>query len=199
MKLRSRISAGVVTALLAGAGALATPAATASATPTTHQVFATQARKAGLTDTQSTELQRQVDATLAESGGRQTAANIVDLGNGTSIRLVVPGEKRVRDLATTRGPATGPALQQYVCPYGDFCAYTEPGYNGKEQRFGACKNQPLLGSGWGGPGSWYTNQTRLWMLASMYGKTGNWVFTDNGPGDHDLNGNWKPVWSITPC
>ncbi|RLU79718.1 hypothetical protein CTZ27_36420 [Streptomyces griseocarneus] len=184
-------------ALVAGAGALVTPATTASAAPGTHSAFAAQSRQAGLTEAQSTALQRQVDATIAESGGRQVAANIVDLGHGLSIRLVVPGEKSVRDLATTHGPVTG--LKSHVCPKGDFCAYTAVDYNGKEQRMGPCGNHELKGSGWSGAGSWYNNQTQPWMIATMYGKNGEYIYSDNGPGSHDTHGNWRRIWSITNC
>ncbi|WP_116209138.1 peptidase inhibitor family I36 protein [Streptomyces olivoreticuli] len=125
------------------------------------------------------------------------AANLIDMGHGVSVRLVVPGEKYVRDLATTRGPVT--SVTAYVCPYGDFCAYTGVNYTGKEQRMGPCGNHPLLGSGWGGSGSWYNNQTQWTMIASMYGKNGEWVYSDDGPGSHDTHGNWRPVWSVTNC
>ncbi|MEU5088431.1 peptidase inhibitor family I36 protein [Streptomyces sp. NPDC021356] len=187
---------------MAGIGVFAAPAATASAAstaPVTPAAFAAQAHRAGLTDAQGAELQRQVAATVAESGGRQVAANVVDLGDGSSVRLVVPGERYVRDLATTHAPLTSAIAAQYVCPYGDFCAYTGVGYTGKEQRMGPCGNHPLQGSGWGGSGSWYNNQTKSWMQAVMFGKHGEFVFQDKGPGDHDTHGNWAPVWSVTNC
>jgi hypothetical protein len=198
MNMHKRLALAAATAALGGIGALATPAATASAAPDTHSVFAAQSRQAGLTDAQSAELQRQVNTTIAESGGRQVAANIVDLGHGVSVRLVVPGEKYVRDLATTRGPVISLAAA-HVCPYGDFCAYTAVNYGGREQRMGPCGNHPLDGSGWSGAGSWYNNQTKPWMVATMWGKNGEFVYQDNGPGSHDTHGNWAKVWSITNC
>ncbi|MEU1804759.1 peptidase inhibitor family I36 protein [Streptomyces sp. NPDC019937] len=173
---------------------MAAPAAVASPG---SSAFATQSRQAGLTATQSARLQRDVDAVIAESGGRQVAANIVDLGDDASVRLVVPGEKYVRDLATTRGPVTAPI--QAVCPYKDFCAYQGTNYTGHEQRFGECREENLKGRGWSGSGSWYNNQSKPSMRAKMYGKAGNLVYKDGGPGSHDLNANWRPVWSIKPC
>ncbi|MEX2974822.1 peptidase inhibitor family I36 protein [Streptomyces sp. C184] len=192
MNTHKRIALGFASLALAGGGLGGGVAAAADGGEAT-----TQSRQAGLTTTQSAELQRQVDAVIAESGGRQVAANIVDLGHGASVRLVVPGEKYVRDLATTRGPVTAPI--QAVCPYKDFCAYQGTNYTGHEQRFGECYNEKLKGQGWSGSGSWYNNQSQSYMRAEMYGKAGNRVYRDDGPGSHDQNANWRPVWSIKPC
>ncbi|MGW8329884.1 peptidase inhibitor family I36 protein [Streptomyces sp. NPDC055897] len=187
-------------AFVASAAAVTTLGLTGPASASAeHSAFEAQSLRAGLSQAQSTQLQHQVDEAIAESGGHQVAANMVDLGGGSTLRLPVPGEASVRDLATTHGSVTSRAAAAHVCPPKDFCAYTGVNYTGKEQRFGECTNQKLKGSGWSGAGSWYNNQSKPYMRATMYGKQGQWVFEDNGPGSHDTHGNWAKVWSITPC
>jgi hypothetical protein len=65
-------------------------------------------------------LQSEVDSYLTQLGGRQIAANAIDL-DGTGVAVVpVPGENKVRDLTGSMAPlreATG------TCFVGDFCVW----------------------------------------------------------------------------
>ncbi|WP_052439513.1 peptidase inhibitor family I36 protein [Streptacidiphilus jiangxiensis] len=60
------------------------------------RTFAAQARQAGLTATQATALQRQVDAIIAKDGGQQVAANEISLPHGGAVLLALPGHRYAR-------------------------------------------------------------------------------------------------------
>ncbi|MBV6700370.1 peptidase inhibitor family I36 protein [Kitasatospora aureofaciens] len=177
-----------LSAVLAGAG-------TASATAAAPQSpFAAQGRGAGLSSTQITGLQKEVDAFIATSGGRQVALNRVQLSEGSAVVLTVPGESRARDLTGARAGAFAPGN----CGDKNFCAYKGANYTGYEFTMWQCKTWELPGDGWGRGGSWYNNQTPG-TRAVMYGKHMQWVYTTPRAPFGDPHGNWAPVWFIKNC
>ncbi|GAB2706497.1 peptidase inhibitor family I36 protein [Kitasatospora kifunensis] len=181
------LAAAVVglTGLVAGAG-------TASAAP--QSPFVAQGQRAGLTGTQITGLQKEVNDFVATSGGRQVALNTVALSDGSAMVLTVPGESRVRDLADGHLGKLAPGN----CGSGNFCAYKGANYTGYEFTMWKCRTWGLPGSGWGSGGSWFNNQTRG-IQAVMYGKNMQWVYTTPKAPSGDPHGNWAPVWFIKNC
>ncbi|MET9359926.1 peptidase inhibitor family I36 protein [Streptomyces sp. NPDC006632] len=175
----------------------------ASASPVAHPAFSAQSVRGGLSAAQSAELQHQVDATLAETGGRQVSANRIELAGDASVLIPVPGEKYARDLATGAGPAANArAAALAECKYGNFCGWKGAEYTGKIWQRGTCGAKFEIPDGWNSGGSWWNHQTGS-HRAKMYGKTGKVVFTTppaNDPnGSFDPHGNWGPVWRVQPC
>ncbi|MCQ4044982.1 peptidase inhibitor family I36 protein [Streptantibioticus rubrisoli] len=190
MNARKALALAVAATALGGGLVFAPSAHAASASPTAAH-FEAQARNAGLTTAQATGLQRRVDTTVAQYGGKQVAANSVQLASGGTLVVTVPGENSVRNPHTLQ-PDT-------ACPYGDFCAYKGTDYTGYQFKMGACGTYELPGSGWGGSGSWINNQTQSWMTGLMYDHHMNFVYQTPPPPSSDPNGNWKPIWYINNC
>jgi hypothetical protein len=114
-------------------------------TPDAAATFAAQARAGGLTTAQAAELRAEVDSYLAELGGRQVAANAIDL-NGTGMLVVpVPGEQKVRDLAGSA--VTRPEIDG-TCSLGDFCVWQlDGGHGGLLAKF-VCNSPANIPSSW---------------------------------------------------
>ena len=118
-----RILGAPAAAAVMAVGLVGTAQAQAPGTDT----FAAQARAGGLSTAQASGLQAEVNSYLAQLGGRQIAANAIDL-DGTGIVVVpVPGESKVRDLA---GLAAASPETTGTCFEGDFCAWQLNNRNG---------------------------------------------------------------------
>ncbi|MFI9719868.1 hypothetical protein ACIHFE_09470 [Streptomyces sp. NPDC052396] len=174
-----------LTGVVAGAG-------TGSAEP--RSPFAAQGRHAGLTPAQISGLQKEVDAFIKTSGGKQVALNRVSLSGHSAVTLTAPGESRVRDLAGTKTAKFTPGN----CGDKNFCAYQGRNYTGYEFTMWACKVWELPGDGWGRGGSWFNNQSRG-TRAVMYGKHMQKVYTTPPAPFGDPHGDWRPVWFIKNC
>ncbi|MFD9338315.1 peptidase inhibitor family I36 protein [Streptomyces sp. NPDC060028] len=194
---RTRLTA--VGMALLGAVALAGPAdasirsaASASATSDrAHADFSAQARAAGLDDGRAAELQRQIDTELATTGGRQVAANKIDLDGKGVLILPLPGEKRARDL-NAQG-ATGAFAEP--CARGWVCLYPQPNYEGKMWGLYDCYK---VATGYTGTGSWYNNQPSNYHV-KFYGHDGNLGWTSPGGPVGDPNAPWDWVGYVKPC
>ncbi|MEU6378960.1 hypothetical protein [Streptomyces sp. NPDC046909] len=182
------LAAAVVAVLSVG---VAGPAS--AATTHTPASFAQQARAAGLSRADTAALQTKVDRYLTHHDGRQIAANEIDLGDGATLTVTVPGEKRVRDLntsTTSRAAAQWECQQEYFCMYRDVLGY------GDRLALYYCQDYAL--QDWTGDGSYYNLQTRG-TQALM--KDRNRTVIDITPGAPYGNPSydWTPVWYVRPC
>ncbi|MFI9388963.1 peptidase inhibitor family I36 protein [Kutzneria sp. NPDC052558] len=109
--------------------------------------FTEQASMAGLSTAQAGELQRQVDAYVAQTGGRQISANKIDLGGGALV-VALPGETYARDVAAPLAPPP--------CYAGDLCLYSGQNYTGSYLYFYKCQTVFVP---WYTTGSFNDNQT----------------------------------------
>ncbi|MFC8509852.1 hypothetical protein ACFU3J_29530 [Streptomyces sp. NPDC057411] len=161
--------------------ALSAHASTPTA-PDEQQTYSRQARAAGLTEQQAGQLQRQVDAVLAqEPGARQTSANAFAIPGGT-LTLPVPGRTETRDLASPDA-----AL---ACNDGHLCIRDGRGVNYDYYRCGYYDFNGI------GDGTFNNNQTPG-TRARFYNSDGSerWsnVAKDSG------TASWTPVYHIRPC
>ncbi|TXS05015.1 hypothetical protein EAO73_14510 [Streptomyces sp. col6] len=174
-------------ALMAAAAALiAGPALSAHAmtpaAPGGQQTYAGQARAVGLTGQQAGELQRQVDAVLAQQpGARQTSANTLAIPGGT-LTLPAPGQAETRDLASPR--------TALACANGHLCITDGRGVN---YDFYRCGYYDFNGVG---DGTFNNNQTSG-TRARFYNSDGSerWSHVAKGTG----TASWTPVFHIRPC
>jgi len=132
--------------------------AQAQTTPSAAATFAAQARAAGLTTAQATGLQAEVNSYLAQLGGRQVAANAIDLNGTGGLVLPVPGELKVRPMA---GSAAARPEINGTCFSGDFCTWQLFGGNGGFLFKFACNSPVNFPSSWlsGHQGSYWNHQT----------------------------------------
>lgn len=181
MSARKTLAITAATAALLAGSVLSAHASTA--TPTSQQsAYNAQARTAGLTDRQAAQLQRQVDAVLAQDPqARQVSANKLTTAGG-SVVLAVPGRTETRDLAA---PDTALA-----CGNGHLCIVDGRGYNYDYYRCGYYDFDGI------GDGTFNNNQTPG-TRARFYNDNGSerWsnVAKDTG------TANWTPVFHIRPC
>ncbi|MER5462162.1 hypothetical protein ABT010_15995 [Streptomyces sp. NPDC002668] len=189
MALR-KLTAPVVAVMTLIAAAMIGLTGTASAASgISHQEFAAQAKHAGLTGAQAKQLQTTVDGFLTTAGGRQVAANKIELAGRGEIVVAVPGERYARDLSGAAGPKA-------ACPYENFCMWTGTSFTGTQFNLWKCQTYDL--SNWNGPGSWSNNQTpgtRARFLDRGY----NTIYTTPGAYANNGNYNWAPVWHVIPC
>ncbi|MEU8762385.1 hypothetical protein [Streptomyces sp. NPDC048659] len=177
-----RRSAGLV---LAAVALVAAPAlsAHAAAPDTTTLPYSEQTRAVGLTDAQAGQLQRRVEAVLAEEpGARQTSANTLALPGGTAT-LPVPGQAEARDLAAPDAPRA-------ACNDGHLCITDGRGVNYDYYRCGYYDFNGI------GDGTFNNNQTPG-TRARFYNNDGSerWSHVAKGSG----TANWTPVYHIRPC
>ncbi|MEU2249380.1 hypothetical protein [Streptomyces sp. NPDC019224] len=179
-----RRSAGLMAAaaaLIAGP-TLSAHATTTPAAPSAQQTYAAQARAAGLTDQQAGQLQRQVDAALAQDPrARQTSANTLAIPGGT-VTLPAPGQAETRNLASP-----GTAL---ACANGHLCITDGRGTNYDYYRCGYYDFNGV------GDGTFNNNQTSG-TRARFYNSDGSerWSHVAKGTG----TASWTPVFHIRPC
>ncbi|MFF7632937.1 hypothetical protein ACFZB9_07270 [Kitasatospora sp. NPDC008050] len=165
---------------------------TASAAPGSDSPsFAAEGRTAGLTPTQISELQQEVDGYLATTGGRQVALNEVALTSGSTLLLAIPGETYARDLNSA-------AVSHAGCPYHYFCGWKGTNATGDQWDISVCGVLQEIPNGWDSGGSWENNQTPG-LVASFYNKQKAWL-SDTPPAHYGpVNGNWHPVWYVQAC
>ncbi|CAM5243731.1 hypothetical protein SALBM135S_01479 [Streptomyces alboniger] len=177
------------------AAVITTPAAFAggaASADTGRSAFRDQALAAGLTATEAAALQNEVDAALADDGGRQTAANEIRYTDGRLL-LPLPGEKYARELGRS-GDASAMA---HSCTRGALCGYSGRKYTGAEREWFSCTFHKKP-SGWKKDGSWYNNQTK--------GRVGNWYNANKKwlratpPAPYPAPyGQWRGVGYVKPC
>lgn len=139
----------ILVAVTLAVAATVTGAAHATAAP--EPAFAAQARTLGLSDTQASDLQKEVAGYLGKLGGTQVAVNKIDLGNGGFVLLALPGETYARDLE--RPSVTGAAS----CPYLHLCAFKRTNFNGNIIAVFDCSDPENIP--WTTTGSYVNNQT----------------------------------------
>lgn len=118
--------------------------------------FTAQARAAGLTNSQIRTLEREVNAFISRSGGRQVAINKVAF-NGGDILFAVPGWS-ARQMTRVSAGNMIEATVTSTCPVGDFCEWNGTDYAGTAKAtFYAYRNDtaPFTGNA----GSWKNDQT----------------------------------------
>jgi peptidase inhibitor family I36 len=121
--------------------------------------FAEQARSAGLSSVQATELQKAVNKHLAANPGSvQTAANRIDFAGG-SVLLALPGEKTARDLPSTDkvSAVAAAAAAAGTCAYNYACFWSGENYTGSVYRLFYCNTWQTIP--WYTKGSWKNNQS----------------------------------------
>ncbi|MCX4822644.1 hypothetical protein OG883_22640 [Streptomyces sp. NBC_01142] len=178
-----------VMALIAAAVIGLTGTASAATADNGHQSFAAQAKQAGLTSTEAKQLQSKVDGYLATQGGKQVAANKIELAGKGEIVVSLPGERYARDLTSAAGTRA-------ACPYENFCMWTGTGFTGTQYNLWQCQTYAL--SNWNGPGSWSNNQTPG-TRARFLDRYRNTIYTTPGAYANNGNYNWAPVWYVVPC
>lgn len=217
-----RRSAAVVAGMVAIA--MATTGAAAAASPTATP-FAAQAKAAGLSGVQARTLQGQVQQILAKDGGTQVAANEIALPHGSSVLLVLPGQKYAHVLpgAVNLGFAPASAGSQAVsgaadakpkaitpdggtlewygrdCSYEYLCSWEGTDASGTQWNVSTCNQwQPIPDGGWSGYGSWLNNQT---PGTSAYFGNANYgvIYTTPGATSWNADYNWNPVFYIDAC
>lgn len=197
--------------ILRAAGVLTTAAAIAmagvgTAAAATHAApFATQAKTAGLDNSQATTLQNRVDQILQQyKGAKQVAANEISLPHGASMLLPLPGQKYARVLpgAVNLGFASATAAavtpDSSACSYEYFCMWQGQDWTGEQFNVSTCNVvQELPGSGWDGVGSYDNDQT---AGTSAYLLNESKVITTTiSPGLSDYAFSWAPYWYAEAC
>ncbi|MFI6289825.1 peptidase inhibitor family I36 protein [Streptomyces sp. NPDC051018] len=176
---------GAVTMLLA----LGAPQVSAA-----PQGFTAQARAAGLTSAEATALQAKVDRYLTKTGGTQISPNTIDLGNESTLRVTVPGEKHPRNLPGTR-TASNPHCHSYGASSGYFCAYSGTNFTGDAIDMHTCSVH--YGMPWSSTGSWDNHQRHARIARAMSGNTVIW--TTDPARSKGYTEYWRPVDFIKLC
>ncbi|WP_131815902.1 hypothetical protein [Streptomyces sp. 3213.3] len=158
--------------------------ASAASARTTGAVspFASPAEQAGLTATETAALQNQVDRYLAQAGGKQMAANVIDLGGRSLMFVALPGESHPRDM-------TDEALVDHCAlpvDYGYFCAYSRQSFTGSSIPMWNCT---LYRIPWTANGSWVDNQT-TGTVANFLDDSGVSRWNDDGAFNIDEDAPW---------
>ncbi len=129
--------------------------------PHVGSVFARQAAAAGLSGAQTMALQTRVDAYIGETGGKQTAANKIEYGDGSVLLLALPTEAVGRDLA-----AAPPTEDTKTCPYYYACLWSKTNYTGDFYTLYYCNSWKYIP--WVSDGSFKNNQTSGTKLGMKY-------------------------------
>lgn len=174
--------AGTVVALLLLAG----PASASDG-------FRAQALAAGLSPQQATSLQAEVDRQMAKTGGVQTGPDVIDLRDGWTISVAIPGEAHPRVFNGTR-----PAIPADSCPHEYFCIYAGLDYDGSvaagtQFNLYYCHDYPVNF----GYGSW-NNQETSGTKAVIINKDGTRYTTPGAPSSNPV-WNWALVADVKPC
>ncbi|MFJ6622038.1 hypothetical protein ACIQOW_31225 [Kitasatospora sp. NPDC091335] len=192
--IRTRRASGKAFAALTMALlALGTTAGTATAGTAGQDraPFAAQARAAGLDGGRAAELQRQVDAELAATGGTQVGVNKIDLDGKGFMLLPLPGEKRARDLDGGEAGILGdPCYRGYACFY-QYENFEGPSFNLYD-----CGVRHAIS--WSGTGSWINNQPSKYRV-KFYDVNGNLGWTSPGGPVSDAHAPWGWVYAVAAC
>lgn len=154
--------------------------------------FTAQTKAAGLTSAQQTDLQREVHRYMTALGGRQVAANVIDLGGGSKVFVALPGENHPRDL--TKSVLADPCAGGGADPY-YFCAYSGIDWTGSSIAMYSCRSYTIP---YAGNGSWDNNQS-AGTKARMYNPSGTLIYTTPGARSYDDVGSWTPVHTVRNC
>ncbi|WP_245172881.1 hypothetical protein [Streptomyces achromogenes] len=160
--------------------------------------FIAEARAAHLSSVEASALQAKVDSFMAGVKATQVAPNLINLADGGTIYVAVPGEAHFRDLTPGDNEITYDPCGGGSADSGYFCAYESPYFGGSSIPMYACHtyNIPFYGGG-----SWDNNQstgTRARMF-SGYNNAGTLVYTTPGARSYDTYGDWTPVGSVINC
>ncbi|MFE6667458.1 hypothetical protein ACFVFH_28345 [Streptomyces sp. NPDC057697] len=186
--LRKAATLASVCALLIGFDVAGTASAAAPDGGSRATAFAAQAQEAGLSRTDAAALQRRVDGYLTTMGGKQIAANKIDLGGGSSVVLTLPGEKRAREL-------TGSKKILDSCNSKTFCAFQNAQWWGDEIQMVACSDYMIP---WTAVGSWINNQT-TGTVAQFKDNTATVRWVDGGAFAQDDTADWSWVLYVNNC
>ncbi len=186
--MRFRTHVGTLAALVFGVTSLLAPAASASPAADSRS-FLAEARGAGLTVTEAQELQERVNTRLAQSGGRQIAANKIQYNSGGYLLLNLPGEEYARELDEPVGTLGS-------CTYYYFCAFSKPDTAGEKRAESNCLVWITIP--WVGTGSWINNQTDG-TQAYFVDQKGRLLYTTPGAWSWSKYTNWTPVHFVDPC
>ncbi|MGW7529738.1 hypothetical protein [Streptomyces sp. NPDC054783] len=190
--IRKIATASAAAALLT----LSIRAGTASAS--TPEPFADQARAAHLTPAQDGALRAEVAKYLRRSGGKQISLNEIKVDDKRTIRVAIPGEAHPRTF-TDHG-STAPAYSSICNPYattqnGYFCAFSGQYWTGSEDPMYYCHSYPMNYTGTGS----YVNRQYGTRVAKFYDKHGNKIDESLPPISAASSQNWYHVWKIVPC
>ncbi|CAL9623455.1 peptidase inhibitor family I36 protein [Streptomyces sp. NPDC095602] len=150
MRTRSKLVGILAAAALAAVGVVS-PSSAASAPTTLEARITAEAKTAGLSAQEVTELQGKVDAELkrAPAGAKQISLNQIAYRDGAVITLTLPGEKRARAVAGTPN-----------CPYGSACLWEHANFEGTRfERSLPCHTWIDLGAFRDRASSYQDNQT----------------------------------------
>ncbi|MFE3943785.1 hypothetical protein ACFXPV_18225 [Streptomyces sp. NPDC059118] len=186
--LRKAATLASVCALLTGFSVAGTASATAPSGESRAAAFAAQAHKEGLTDADAAALQRRVDGYLTTMGGKQVAANKIDLGGGSSVVLTLPGEKRARELTGTKRILDS-------CDSKTFCAFQNAQWWGDQIQMFRCDDYIIP---WTTIGSWINNQT-TGTVAQFKDNTATVRWVDGGAFAQDDSADWSWVLFVNNC
>ncbi|MGQ4434025.1 hypothetical protein [Streptomyces sp. SAS_260] len=153
--------------------------------------YASQARQSGLTASQTSALQHEVDRYLAQMGGKQVAANVIDLGGKNLMFVAVPGEAHPRDM--TKGALADPCGAPVA--YGYFCAYSGTNWHGTSIPMYGCGRYRIP---WTADGSWVDNQT-TGTVANFLDDSGVSRWNDGGAFNMDDDAPWYWVHWVQNC
>ncbi|BCJ56830.1 peptidase inhibitor family I36 protein [Micromonospora endophytica] len=171
--------------------------AVAAQAATSEPNFAAQAKAAGLTGAQAKELQKEVDAIRADTGGTQVAINKIDLKGVGNILLSLPGQSVAYEVDSIGQP---PQVGAATCPAQTFCAFAGPGATGNRLNLFTCKTWALSkATNWfTGSGSYINNQTtgtRAVFVDSNY----NAISLSVAAQAPVTPINWSPIRYVVPC
>jgi hypothetical protein len=136
-QIKSWKAARIVTAIAAAFLAL-TAVGTASASAAAKPSLTSQARDYGLSRTQISTLQQEVNAYITAHGGRQVAINEV-ASTGSSIVFAVPGQRFAYPV--TSGDTASPAYTGELCPSKAFCTFQKANFEGNEAEYYECNTR----------------------------------------------------------
>ena len=191
--MRYRRSLTAVAALVLGAIALLASTGAASAEAdmagTAGRHYAAEARTSGLTAAEARDLQNRVNQQLAQTGGKQVAANKIEYAGGAYLLLGLPGEKYAREL-------NQPVAVMPTCNSGWFCAWRGTAFTGDKLSGYYCSQWITMP--WAGEGSWVNNQT-LGTRAHFLDKNMSYFYTTDGAYSADAFYDWTPVYWVDPC
>ena len=154
--------------------------------------YASQARQSGLTASQTSALQNEVDRYLAQMGGKQVAANVIDLGGKNLMFVALPGEAHPRDM--TKGALVDHCNAPGV-DYRYFCAFSGTDLTGTSIPMYSCARYRIP---WTADGSWFNHQT-TGTVANFLDDSGVSRWHDAGAEDWDADAPWYWVHWVKNC
>ncbi|MFI1799428.1 hypothetical protein ACH427_19055 [Streptomyces sp. NPDC020379] len=84
------------------------------------------------------------------------------------------------------------------CPKHYFCGYKYANFKKLAFKFQDCGYMQEIPNGLNSGGSWYNNQTKG-LMAAMFNKNRDWIFSTDPAPSNDAHGDWAPVWYVQAC